>query len=410
MAVERLRCRECGSEVPAGPVYVCDRCFGPLEAQYDLEALRALPLRARIEAGPRSMWRYADLLPVAHDPVVDLSPGFTPLVRAPRLGRALGLRHLYVKNDSVNPTWSFKDRVVEVGTAAARRFGYQVLACASTGNLANSVAAHAARAGMRACVFVPAGIERGKIVASAVYGSTVVEVEGGYDDVNRLCAEIGEEHHWAFLNVNMRPYYSEGGKTLAFEVAEQLGWRAPTDVVVPIASGNLLVKIHRGFQELAALDLIPTEPTPRIHGAQPTGCAPVATAFKEGTDAIRPVRPQTIAHSLAIGSPADGRYAIAAVRSTGGVVESVTDEEIVQGIELLAQTEGIFTETAGGVTIAVLKALATAGAVNPDGVTVAYVTGMGLKTHEAVAAALPATVRIRPTLRAFEEAVLAHTA
>lgn len=409
MAVERLRCRECGSEVPAGPVYVCERCFGPLEAVYDVEALRRLPLRARIEAGPRSIWRYADLLPVAYDPAVDLSPGFTPLVPAPRLGQALGLRGLYIKNDSVNPTWSFKDRVVEIGTAAARRFGYDVLACASTGNLANSVAAHAARAGMRACVFVPAGIERGKILASSVYGATVVEVEGAYDDVNRLCAEIGEEHHWAFLNVNMRPYYSEGGKTLAFEVAEQLGWQAPADVVVPIASGNLLVKIHRGFQELASLGLIADAST-RIHGAQPQGCAPIATAFEEGTDVIRPVRPQTIAHSLAIGAPADGRYAIAAVRSSGGAIGAVTDEEIVQGIELLARTEGIFTETAGGVTIAVLKNLAAAGAIQADGVTVAYITGMGLKTQEAVANVLPPTVRIRPTLRAFEEAVLAHTA
>lgn len=409
MAVERLRCRECGSEVPAGPVYVCERCFGPLEAVYDVEALRRLPLRARIEAGPRSIWRYADLLPVAYDPAVDLSPGFTPLVPAPRLGQALALRGLYIKNDSVNPTWSFKDRVVEIGTAAARRFGYDVLACASTGNLANSVAAHAARAGMRACVFVPAGIERGKILASSVYGATVVEVEGAYDEVNRLCAEIGEEHHWAFLNVNMRPYYSEGGKTLAFEVAEQLGWQAPADVVVPIASGNLLVKIHRGFQELASLGLIADAST-RIHGAQPQGCAPIATAFEEGTDVIRPVRPQTIAHSLAIGAPADGRYAIAAVRSSGGVIGAVTDEEIVQGIELLARTEGIFTETAGGVTIAVLKNLAAAGAIRADGVTVAYITGMGLKTQEAVANVLPPTVRIRPTLRAFEEAVLAHTA
>lgn len=409
MAVERLRCRECGSEVPAGPVYVCERCFGPLEAVYDVEALRRLPLRTRIEAGPRSIWRYGDLLPVAYDPAVDLSPGFTPLVPAPRLGQALGLRGLYIKNDSVNPTWSFKDRVVEIGTAAARRFGFDVLACASTGNLANSVAAHAARAGMRAYVFVPAGIERGKILASSVYGATVVEVEAAYDEVNRLCAEIGEEHHWAFLNVNMRPYYSEGGKTLAFEVAEQLGWQAPADVVVPIASGNLLVKIHRGFQELASLGLIADAST-RIHGAQPQGCAPIATAFEEGTDVIRPVRPQTIAHSLAIGAPADGRYAIAAVRSSGGAIGAVTDEEIVQGIELLARTEGIFTETAGGVTIAVLKNLAAAGAIQADGVTVAYITGMGLKTQEAVANVLPPTVRIRPTLRAFEEAVLAHTA
>ena len=407
MAVESLRCRECKTEVVAGPYYVCEKCLGPLEAIYDVDALRRLPLRERIEAGPRSMWRYVDLLPVAYDPVVDLSPGFTPLVPAPRLGEALGIRDLYIKNDSTNPTWSFKDRAVEIGVAAARTFGFKVLACASTGNLANSVAAHAARAGMRACVFVPAGIERSKIVASAIYGPTVVEVDGSYDEVNRLCAQIGDEHRWAFLNVNMRPYYSEGGKTLAFEVAEQLGWRAPANVVVPIASGNLLVKIHRGFQEFAALGLIP-EASTRVHGAQPEGCAPVATAFREGTDAIRPVRPQTIAHSLAIGTPADGRYAIAAVRATGGAIDAAAEDEIVEGLRLLAEAEGIFTETAGGVTIAVLRKLAAAGALDQRGPTVAYITGMGLKTSEAVASALPAAIRIRPSLRAFEEAVLAH--
>jgi len=269
------------------------------------------------------------------------------------------------------------------------------------------VPAHAARAGMRACVFVPAGIERGKILSSAIHGPTVVEVDGSYDEVNRLCAQIGDEHRWAFLNVNMRPYYSEGGKTLAFEVAEQLGWRAPANVVVPIASGNLLVKIHRGFQEFAALGLIP-EASTRVHGAQPEGCAPVATAFREGTDAIRPVRPQTIAHSLAIGAPADGRYAIAAVRATGGAIDAAAEDEIVEGIRLLAEAEGIFTETAGGVTIAVLRKLAAAGALDQRGPTVAYITGMGLKTSEAVASALPAAIRIRPSLRAFEEAVLAH--
>jgi threonine synthase len=405
VAVDRLRCRECGAEFQVGPIYVCDRCFGPLEAVYDLEALRRLPLRERIEAGPRSMWRYVDLLPVAYDPVVDLVPGYTPLVRAPRLGERIGLRRLYVKNDAVNPTWSFKDRAVEIGAAAARRFGYQVLACASTGNLANSVAAHAARAGMRACVFVPAGIERSKILQSAVYGPTVIEVEGGYDDVNRLCTEIGEEHHWAFLNVNMRPFYSEGGKTLAYEVAEQLDWRAPADVVVPIASGNLMVKIHRGFQELRALGLIP-EVTTRVHGAQAAGCAPVVTAFRDGSP-VRPVRPETIAHSLAIGTPADGRYAIEAARSTGGQIEAVTDEEIVEGVRLLAETEGIFTESAGGVTIATLRKLAAAGALDPDGVAVAYITGMGLKTQDAVRESVPAAVRIKPSLKAFEQVMLA---
>ncbi|MDQ7858891.1 MAG: threonine synthase [Armatimonadota bacterium] len=408
MAVKVLRCRECGAEVPAGPVYVCERCFGPLEAVYDLDALRRLPLRERIAAGPRSIWRYVDLLPVDYDPAVDLSPGMTPLVAAPRLGEALGLRRLYLKNDSTNPTWSFKDRAVEIGTAAARRFGYRVLACASTGNLANSVAAHAARAGMRAVVFVPAGIEQGKIVQSAIYGPTVIEVEGGYDEVNRLCTEIGEEHHWAFLNVNMRPYYSEGGKTLAYEVAEQLGWRAPDDVVVPVASGNLMVKIHKGFGELAELGLIERTAT-RVHGAQAAGCAPVAEAFSNGGE-VRPVRPNTIAHSLAIGTPADGRYAIAAARASGGRVAAVSDDEIVDAIGLLARTEGIFTETAGGVTVATLRALAAAGALDPDGVTVAYITGMGLKTANALAGMVAKPVRIRPSLRAFEAAVLTTTA
>ena len=406
MAVDRLRCRECGTEVPGGPVYVCEACLGPLETAYDFDALRRLPLRARIEAGPKSIWRYADLLPVPYDPVVDLSPGLTPLVAARRLGEALGLRHLYVKNDSMNPTWSFKDRSVSIGTAAARRFGYDVLACASTGNLAHSVAAHAARAGMRACVFVHAGIERAKVLAAAVYGATVVEVDGDYDDVNRLCAQIGDEHRWAFLNVNMRPYYSEGGKTLAYEVAEQLGWRAPDAVVVPVASGNLLVKIHTGLRELAELGLIDA-PKTRVHGAQAEGCNPVAAAFKDGTDRVRPVRANTIAHSLAIGTPADGRYALAAVRSTGGRIEAVTDEEIVEGIELLAHTEGIFTEPAGGVTVAVLRKLVRSGAIDPEHTTIAYITGMGLKAQEAVAGRLPETVRIKPTLRAFESAVLA---
>jgi len=406
MAVDRLRCRECGTEVPVGPVYVCEACLGPLETAYDLDAIRRLPLRERIEGGPRSIWRYADLLPVPYDPIVDLSPGLTPLIEARRLGEAIGLRHLYVKNDSVNPTWSFKDRSVSIGTAAARRFGFNVLACASTGNLAHSVAAHAARAGMRACVFVHAGIERAKVLAAAVYGATVVEVDGDYDDVNRLCAQVAEEHHWAFLNVNMRPFYSDGGKTLAYEVAEQLGWRAPDAVVVPVASGNLLVKIHTGLHELAELGLIPT-PKTRVHGAQAEGCNPVAAAFKDGTDRVRPVRANTIAHSLAIGTPADGRYALNAVRATGGRIEAVSDEEIVEGIELLARTEGIFTEPAGGVTVAVLRKLARSGAIDPEHTTVAYITGMGLKAQEAVVKRLPETVRIKPTLRAFENAVLA---
>jgi len=405
MAATTLRCRECGTLYPLDPIYVCERCFGPLEVVYDYEALAAQPLRSVFASGPRSIWRYEPLLPVDRIAEIDMQPGWSPLVHSQRLGRALGLRQLYIKNDSVNPTWSFKDRVVGVAIAAARRFGFEVVACASTGNLAHAVAAHAARAGLRACVFIPKGLERGKVVATAAYGPTIVEVEGNYDEVNRLCAEIAEEHRWAFVNVNLRPYYSEGGKTLGFEVAEQLGWRAPDHVVVPVASGSLLVKIHKGLQELQRTGVIPDLRT-RVHGAQAAGCAPVAAAFAEGCEEIHPVKPNTIARSLAIGAPADGRYVLRLARDTGGRVLAVTDEEIVEGIRLLAETEGIFTETAGGVTIGVLRALAGQDAFAPDDVVVAYVTGIGLKTLEAVETRLTPPITIRPALREFERAVL----
>jgi len=405
MAATTLRCRECGTLYPLDPIYVCERCFGPLEVVYDYEALAAQPLRSIFASGPRSIWRYEPLLPVDRIAEIDLQPGWSPLVHSQRLGRALGLRQLYIKNDSVNPTWSFKDRVVGVAIAAARRFGFEVVACASTGNLAHAVAAHAARAGLRACVFIPKGLERGKVVATAAYGPTIVEVEGNYDEVNRLCAEIAEEHRWAFVNVNLRPYYSEGGKTLGFEVAEQLGWRAPDHVVVPVASGSLLVKIHKGLQELQRTGVIPDLRT-RVHGAQAAGCAPVAAAFAEGREEIHPVKPNTIARSLAIGAPADGRYVLRLARDTGGRVLAVTDEEIVEGIRLLAETEGIFTETAGGVTIGVLRALVGQDAFAPDDVVVAYVTGIGLKTLEAVETRLTPPITIRPALREFERAVL----
>lgn len=405
MPEQQLRCRECGALYAAGPRYVCELCFGPLEVVYDYAALAHQPLRETIEAGVPSMWRYEPLLPVRRVPEIDLEPGFTPLLPASRLGRALGLRRLFIKNDSVNPTWSFKDRVVGVAMSAARAFGYDVVACASTGNLANAVAAHAARAGMRACVFIPQGLERGKVLATAAYGATLVEVDGTYDEVNRLCAEIAEEHRWAFVNVNVRPYYSEGGKTLGFEVAEQLGWRAPDHVVVPIASGSLLVKIHKGLTELQTVGLLESVPT-HVHGAQAAGCAPVATAFAEGSTEIRPVKPNTIARSLAIGTPADGRYVLRVARQTGGAIVAVTDEEIVAGIQVLAETEGIFTETAGGVTIAALRALADRGAFGEDDIVVAYITGQGLKTVEAVADAMRAPIAIRATLKDFERNVL----
>jgi len=406
MGVVGLACRECGQRYPVEPIFVCEHCFGPLEAQYQRIELDGPALRQEIERGPASMWRYQALLPAERVPECDLAPGFTPLVRAERLGKALGLNQLYVKDDTRNPTWSFKDRVVAVAVATSRRFGFDVLSCASTGNLANAVAAHAAKAGMRAVVFIPKGIERAKVVATSVYRPTVVEVEGTYDDVNRLCIEIGEEHRWAIANVNLRPYYSEGAKTLAYEVAEQLGWRAPDRVVVPIGSGNMFLKIHKGFDELQQLGVIP-EHTVRMTAAQAEGCGPVATAYRNGAEVVIPVRPKTIAHSLAIGNPADGGYVLDLVRRTGGAAEAVTDAEVVDAIRLLAETEGLFTEPAGGVTVGVLRKLAQAGVIGPDEVTVAYITGIGLKAIEAVEQVVEASITIKPTLASFEERVLA---
>ncbi len=406
MAVSGLVCRECGQRFPAEPIFVCEHCFGPLEAEYDLDGLSGEALRERIVSGPLSIWRYQDLLPASRVPEWDLAPGFTPLLRAHRLGEALGLRHLYLKNDTRNPTWSFKDRVVAVAVAAGKTFGFGVLSCASTGNLANAVAAHAAKAGLRAVVFIPKGLERAKVITTSVYRPTVVEVEGTYDDVNRLCLEIGDEHRWAIANVNLRPYYSEGAKTLAYEVAEQLGWRAPDRVVVPVGSGNMFVKIHKGFEEFERLGLIPRH-TVRMTAAQAEGCGPIATAYREQSDRVIPVRPSTVAKSLAIGAPADGLYVLELARRTGGAVESVTDDETVEAIRLLAQTEGLFTEPAGGVTVGVLRKLAQAGVIGPDEVTVAYITGIGLKALEAVEQVVDAPISIKPTLASFEERVLA---
>jgi threonine synthase len=404
--VEGLKCRECARTYPAEALHVCEFCFGPLEVDYDYEAIAASVSRERIAAGPQTIWRYADLLPADGNAPVDLGAGFTPLVRADRLAAELGLGELWIKNDTVNPTGSFKDRVVSVALTKARELGFKVAACASTGNLANSVAAHAARAGMKSVVFIPHDLEAGKVVTTAVYGGQLIAVEGNYDDVNRLCAELTSEHPtWAFVNVNVRTYYAEGSKTLAFEVAEQLGWQAPDHVVVPIASGSQLVKIGKGFRELHKVGLLDDEPTVRISGAQAAGCSPVATAFAEGVDHVRPVKPSTIAKSLAIGNPADGWYALDTVRSSGGAVASVTDDEIVAGIRLLAQTEGIFAETAGGVTIATLAKLAEQGVVRRDERVVAYVTGHGLKTIEAVSPHVGPTATIAPTLEAFASGV-----
>jgi threonine synthase len=404
--VSGLRCRECGRNYPAEALHVCDFCFGPLEVTYDYERVAATISRASIAAGPRSIWRYAELLPVSDAAPVDLGAGFTPLVRADRLAAELGLGELWIKDDTANPTGSFKDRVVSVALTKARQLGFKIAACASTGNLANSVAAHAARAGMESVVLIPHDLESAKVMMTAVYGGRVIAVEGSYDDVNRLCAELtSEQPSWAFVNVNVRTYYAEGSKTLAFEVAEQLGWQAPDHVVVPIGSGSQLTKVAKGFEELAKVGLLEVNPSVRISGAQAAGCSPVATAFAEGTDAIRPVKPNTIAKSLAIGNPADGWYALDAIRSSGGSCAAVTDDEVLDGIRLLARTEGIFAETAGGVTIASLVKLVNQGVVRSDERVVALVTGHGLKTVEALAGSVGPTATIAPTLEAFAAAM-----
>ncbi len=399
-----LRCRECKREYPLDPIYVCDFCFGPLEVVYDYDAMRAAVSREQIESGPRSVWRYAPLLPCDADNAVDINAGFTPLLKADRLGEELGLRHLYLKNDCANPTWSFKDRVVTVAATKAREFGFKTLACASTGNLANSVAAHAARAGLDAIVFIPSDLEQGKVVGSAVYDSTLIAVDGSYDDVNRLCSELAGKYPWAFVNVNIRPYYAEGSKTLAYEVAEQLGWRAPDHCVVPMASGSLYVKIWKGLQELAKLWLIDSVQT-KMSGAQAAGCSPIVSAWEAGTLNVRPVRPKTIAKSLAIGNPADGYYALKVMAESGGAGVAVSDEEIVEGIQLLARTEGIFAETAGGVVVSGLKRLTESGRVGRDEVVVAFITGAGLKTQEAVMEALRPPLHVEPTIASFEQAL-----
>jgi len=403
--VQGLRCRECSHAFPAEALHVCEWCFGPLEVVYDYEGIAAATSHETIAAGPPSIWRYADLLPAVNDGAVDLGAGYTPLVRADRLAAELGLGELWLKNDTLNPTGSFKDRVVSVALARARSMGFKVAACASTGNLANSVAAHAARAGMRHVVFIPADLEAGKIVTTAVYGPNLIAVDGSYDDVNRLCAELASERPtWAFVNVNLRTYYAEGSKTLAFETAEQLGWEAPDHVVVPVASGSQLCKIAKGFRELHTVGLLDEAPHVRVSGAQAEGCSPVATAFAEGHDYIRPVKPSTIAKSLAIGNPADGAYALDEVRQSGGGLEAVSDTEIVEAMLLLARTEGIFAETAGGVTVATLSRLAASGVVRRDERVVAYITGAGLKTIEAVAPRCRPTATIAPTMDAFAAA------
>jgi threonine synthase len=397
-----LRCRECGSTCPLGALHACPECFGPLEVSYDLPPLH----RAEIEAGPLNIWRYASLLPVPPDvtSAPNTEPGWTRLVRADRLARELGMRALWVKDERSNPTHSFKDRVVAVALAAALELGFKVLACPSTGNLAGAVAAAAARAGIRSVVLVPADLEPQKILGTAIYGGTLVAVDGSYDDVNRLAVELADERaDWAFVNVNVRPYYAEGSKTIGFEIAEQLGWRLPRQIVVPVASGAQLVKIDKAFRELVATGLVP-ESGWRVFGAQASGCAPVATAFAAGQDVVQPVRPATVAKSLAIGNPADGPYVLDVVRRTGGTVADVSDDELVDAIRLLAATEGIFAETAGGVTLAVLRKLLASGQLDPEAETVIVNSGDGLKTLDAVAGTVPPLTPIRPTLAAFSQA------
>jgi threonine synthase len=398
-----LACRECGHQIPLAPEFACAECFGPLEVAYSFGEIR----RADIEAGPQSIWRYRDLLPVPSDvdSYPNTQPGMTRLVRADRLAAELGLKSLWVKDDTGNPTHSFKDRVVAVALAAARQLGFRVLACPSTGNLANATAAAAARAGWESVVLIPASLERAKILTTAVYGGALIAVNGNYDDVNRLATELAGNHEdWAFVNVNVRPYYAEGSKTLAYEVAEQLGWRLPDQVVVPIASGAQLTKVDKGFREFSDLGLV--EPKPyRVFGAQATGCSPVSFAYKAGHEVVQPVRPDTIARSLAIGAPADGPYVLDVVRRTNGAIEDVTDEEVVKGIRLLARTEGIFTETAGGVTVATAKKLIETGKLDPEAETVLFITGDGLKTLDAIENHVGPRATVPPTAKAVHEAL-----
>ena len=399
----QLVCRECGFSTSLAAEFACAECFGPLEVGYDFEPVS----QSEIESGPPSIWRYRKLLPVPDD--VDehpnTQPGLTRLIRADRLAKALGLRRVWVKDDTGNPTHSFKDRVVAVALAAARQLGFRVLACQSTGNLANAVAAAAARAGWQSVVLIPSSLERAKVLTTAVYDGALVAVDGTYDDVNRLATELAAEYEdWAFVNVNVRPYYAEGSKTLGYEVAEQLGWRLPEQVVVPIASGSQLTKVDKGFRELIELGLV--QPAPyRVFGAQATGCSPVSAAFKNGRDVVVPVRPDTIARSLAIGAPADGPYALDVVRRTGGAIEDVSDAEVVEGIRVLARTEGVFAETAGGVTVACTKKLVEQGHLDPDAETVLFITGDGLKTLDAVEHHVRLGATVAPTTKAVREAL-----
>ena len=403
-----LKCRECGKLYEKKAIHVCEFDFGPLEAAYDYDAIRQALSRAVIESRPQSMWRYRELLPIDGEPTVGRQVGFTPLIKADRLAAALGIKTLYIKNDTVNyPTLSFKDRVVSVALSRARELGFKVVACASTGNLANSVAANAASAGLKSYVLIPADLEQGKVLGSLVYGTNVIAIHGAYDQVNRLCSEIAGKYGWGFVNVNLRPYYAEGSKSMGFEICEQLGWRIPRHTVIPMASGSLLTKIHKSYTEFVKVGLVDAAPF-TVHGAQATGCAPISHAMKKGTDIVKPVpKPETIVKSLAIGTPADGYYAIHAMRQTGGFAEDVTDAEVVEGIRLLAENEGVFAETAGGVTVACARKLIASGKIPRDEEAVLCITGHGLKTQEAIMGKCGEPRVIKPSLREFEEHVYA---
>ena len=406
-----LRCRECGRQYPKEAIHVCEFDFGPLEAAYDYDAIRANISRELIASRPKSMWRFRELLPVDSEPQVGRHTGSTPLVQADRLAEKLGVRELYIKNDTVNyPTLSFKDRVVSVALSRAKELGISVVACASTGNLANSVAANAAAAGLRSYVLIPNNLEKSKVVNSLVFGATVIAVDGPYDQVNRLCSEVAGKYGWGFVNVNLRPYYAEGSKTMGFEIAEQLGWKLPRHTVVPMASGSLLTKLHKAYTELTKVGLVDEQPS-SMYGAQASGCSPIATAIKNDSEVVRPVaEPKTIAKSLAIGTPADGYFAIRAMKDTGGTAEDCSDEEVIAGIRLLAETEGIFSETAGGVTVACAKKLIESGKIPRHESIALCITGYGLKTQEAIADHVGEPEVIRGNIRDFDALVAAQTA
>jgi len=401
--VKGLRCVECGREYKIDPIYVCEFCFGPLEVTYDYERIKRDMTKQKVESRPHHMWRYRELLPIDGDPVTGFDTGFTPLMKAQNLAKAWGVKEIYLKDDSVNhPTLSFKDRVVAVAITKAKEFGFDTVACASTGNLANSVAAQAARAGMKRFIFTPSDLELSKTINSLIYHPNLVTVDGNYDEVNRLCSEVANKYQWAFVNINIRPFYGEGSKSLGFEIVEQLGWKTPSNVVVPNASGSLMTKIWKAFTELEKIGLVPPVKT-KVFAAQATGCNPIAAAIKEGSDIVRPVKPKTIAKSLAIGNPADGYYAVKVTRDTGGFGADSSDQEIVDAIKLLAETEGVFAETAGGVTVSAAKKLIDAGKIPKDETLVICITGNGLKTTEAVIDHLKRPTPIKPNIDSFEE-------